>query len=366
MKKNSKKIEVNVDEIAISFRLSDTESMLTASDFVSEYQLFISKLENYSIFSEFGNLQISNKAVAHYTDTYCFDSTPYCSVSFSSKNTSNGVLLKISAQSMSDLRIKTGIEVYTLFQHMSRFAKENNYNARITRCDIAIDYKNYGLEVEKIQRDIFKKDILFFKSANNHEVQCRKNGFFDDRGDARTIYFGNRRNSSYLRVYDKKVELIDKNSTSEQELKNLNINDWIRFELELKQDLAHNLGEIFGDIYSEEDYKNALLKIFTDRFLLCSRRTGKPVSYARELLKDALKSSVELRHDNRRHNDLNKLIADLYSSRFQNTLYKIRMLLGEEKAKDILNDLLEYNKFEYKSNREVEQFIRVYKKNITG
>lgn len=130
------------------------------------------------------------------------------------------------------------------------FLKEMSLCAKFTRLDIAVDdlganfYKLDDL-VQILER---KQDghRIVSKFRNWQEI-CKKKLTGEKIGQ--TVYMGSRKSETFLRVYDKRLEQMNKTS------EDLGL-DWIRWELELKKERAEeavkmivNRGEI-GTIFT--------------------------------------------------------------------------------------------------------------------
>ena len=95
---------------------------------------------------------------------------------------------------------------------------KNAIRARITRCDLALDFFNGEYTPEKALLD---HDNGFF---NNHNMQpkreCRGTAWQKEDQTGKTLYVGRVKNARYVRIYEKGRQLGDKDSP------------WVRFEIQ--------------------------------------------------------------------------------------------------------------------------------------
>ncbi len=108
---------------------------------------------------------------------------------------------------------------------------------KFTRLDIAID--DFGAKYFKPQ-DVFDKyqsDCVVTRFRN-----CTRNDKYDMPKSCcgYTVYFGSRQSEIMLRIYDKKLE---QNGKKEEQL----ADEWVRWELELKDDRANQFAREFSD-----------------------------------------------------------------------------------------------------------------------
>lgn len=108
-------------------------------------------------------------------------------------------------------------------------------NAKYTRIDIACDCYNanmYKLTSEAANAHNYKSKRRKWSEIIQHNTATN-----DITG--RTLYFGSRNSSVFLRIYDKALE------------QGLDL-DWTRLELEIKGKSAHNLAQIIGKLPLDE------------------------------------------------------------------------------------------------------------------
>ena len=132
---------------------------------------------------------------------------------------------------------------YSLWQEtvLSRFCADVLEVGQFTRIDIAID--DYGM-------NYYSPDELDECWHNDKIVTKFRSEYIHRKSDAprncsgRTVYFGSRTSSLMLRVYDKKLE---QNTGLKPTDDNYIDMEWIRWELEFKNERANDLAKQFID-----------------------------------------------------------------------------------------------------------------------
>ncbi len=135
-----------------------------------------------------------------------------------------------------------------------RALSAQGYAINITRIDIATDDFEGYLDMDKIASNCNARNFVSqFRTAYEKGYQNILSG--QDMG--RTIYFGNRRSSTFCRFYDKLQEQRMKAQNDKTALKELEgISHWIRMEFEFKREQALKLvnmicdADNFGELYA--------------------------------------------------------------------------------------------------------------------
>lgn len=159
-----------------------------------------------------------------YTETYFYDRLE---IYLSDKTgIHRKVMLNFSGQGCRIYEQKSSINWISLFACLL-----NEYKAKFTRLDIAIDDFNQIYQTSTIRNACFKKLCVSRLEdwGNNTEGKLIDG---DDYFTMDSFYIGNKRSSRYfLNVYDKKVE-------REQAGKEVTVQTWTRTELRLKAEYA--------------------------------------------------------------------------------------------------------------------------------
>lgn len=181
------------------------------------------------------------------------------------------------------------------------------------------------------KKEVSEKTILVEKT-------CKLQGFTVGK-EIPTCYLGAVSSDSQLRIYDKKLEQVQKRGSKLSYF--LQFDSVVRFELVLKHELAHNFTRKLLKTHDKQVLNDLILSVFLQKFYFKRVKTDKPVVYTKMMMK-ALKeqSSHLMGHVNVDHSL--PLLFDylLDGSGTIPTLYKIYTLWGESD----LNQALEYIK----------------------
>lgn len=121
----------------------------------------------------------------------------------------------------------------------------NHYYGKCSRIDLFIDFINYGISIPD----------LYLKFKNNEFVSCFKKmnyqGFYNISSenifiDGEALTFGSRNSNVELQIYNKKLE-------RENNSFNVEVQDWVRFELRFRHDKAEPACKEFLDVMNSKD-----------------------------------------------------------------------------------------------------------------
>ncbi|WP_235164937.1 replication initiation factor domain-containing protein, partial [Escherichia coli] len=113
----------------------------------------------------------------------------------------------------------------------------DEFDIRLSRLDIAIDFVDEDVLVTKIYDDLLSEELII-KNKGNRIITDDKIRTIGNSGVIQTIYVNSRKGDSFMRIYNKKEESIINNNIDMQRA--LECSNWTRFELELKGTYAHN------------------------------------------------------------------------------------------------------------------------------
>lgn len=128
----------------------------------------------------------------------------------------------------------------------------NSLGAKYSRLDIALDDYNQMLKFSQIEDKVKKGEVVSLSRKRDitETIEVSKQEKFDNKGKSKgkTIYFGTRSSSIYIRFYDKKKE---------QENKGIEVKakSWQRYEIVLRKEKAEDFisrlcsGETFDSLY---------------------------------------------------------------------------------------------------------------------
>lgn len=151
-----------------------------------------------------------------------------------SKRADMGVHVMFSGSALNELH-KGGISPL----EMIKWALEQD--AKVTRIDLALDLYGTPVDMERLYRS---------KQVKGKEGGSKKRSKIENDEGGFTIYFGSRKSAKVLRVYNKAAE------------QNLPGVVWTRFEMEVREDAAHEVAAAIVNISAEDasHYTMGLIK----------------------------------------------------------------------------------------------------------
>lgn len=136
-----------------------------------------------------------------------------------------------SGSSLINIMDKSGKTAFDICQMF------DDYNARVSRLDFAVDVRNENLTPEMLYRASQNQRLEDAIVDGFNGKKSKKRGrrpmtnFFKNSYGGTTFYVGSRTSDKFLRVYDKASQM----GTQDNE-------QWTRIELECKGEIAHSLG----------------------------------------------------------------------------------------------------------------------------
>lgn len=167
--------------------------------------------------------------------------------------TKNTVCYVFTGQGCTDLDKKIESEWNELFVKLL-----NDFNAKITRIDIALDDfdKNSDIKFDRIEKYLkngwYRSSKKSYNIVKSSDVEARKLG--------QTIYIGSRtaKNGYYARFYDKRAQYIEKSQILSDEAQEF----WQRYEISYSKDKAHQVAILLSQDNSPDlIFKSSMRKI---------------------------------------------------------------------------------------------------------
>ena len=291
-----------------------------------------------------------------YTTAYQYGDYPfYFAVAYHPSCPKMGVIVKFSAHSWAVYcqKGKTNIKRFLCS------IKSDVYSTRLSRVDFTVDYQNWGISVNDIYHRLDNKclEIHNYKGEVNHsEISA-----YEINGKVSTFYVGSRKTGTrlFLRVYDKKVEQIEKKGFRYREA--LNTNSWVRFEVVLKGDYAHQLTNIIEKT-DEEKLTDLIASKITEKYRFYDLESKEYADFTTALLNKSEGKFPLLRLESPRDNDLtNSLIHLANGSGLFPVLYKCDEIWGNESSMDLLKCLHGIYKDNYCPNDDVRLWLKNHK-----
>lgn len=339
-------LETSIDELTLVLQapVEVKEKLKDESDWQKQANLIIIEFSYLADLSNiFGNQQVELNVPQGYTDGYTFgEHSFYFCVAYSLENYSMGVIVKFSGQALASYLEKSNQEVYSFLRKI----KSKKYTFRLTRCDLDCDFENVHFSPTTIFNSLKRGTVQpFYKKETAGKTilvkkNCKLQGFAVEK-EIPTCYLGAVSSDSQLRIYDKKLEQIQKKGSKLDYF--LQFDSVVRFELVLKHELAHNFTRKLLKIHSEQELNDLILSVFLQKFYFKRTKTDKPVIYTKMMINALKKQQSHLQgHLNRDHSL--PLLFDylLDGSGTIPTLYKIYALWGESDLDQALGYIKSY------------------------
>lgn len=272
------------------------------------------------------------------------DHSFYFCVAYNKENYQMGIIVKFSAQALAYYLKSANQQVYEFLQGL----KSDKYEFRLSRCDVDVDFLNEKVTPTRIFNDLKNEKVLIYYQKKNKDKltfvrkNCKLQGFAINR-EVPTCYLGAVSSDCQLKIYDKKLEQIERNGSKLDYV--LQFDSVIRFEIALKHELAHNLTDLLLKVTSDKQLNDLILSIFLQKFYFKRAKTDKTTAYTKKM-QQALKSKncYLLGHVNADNDLLQRFKYLLFSSGTISTLYKILAIFGYDdldQAVDYIKDFVE-------------------------
>lgn len=340
-------LKTSIDELTLVLQATVSDKLALESD--DDWQRLANEIivefeKNADLVNVFGNQVEEKNCPSGYNRGFTYGGHAfYFCVAYNDSNYSMGIVCKFSAQALAYYLKVRKTQVYELLQNLN----SEVYEFRLSRCDLDVDFLNESFTPTMIFEDLKHEKVLIYyqKMQKNKRIFVRKKaklqGFAVGK-EVPTLYVGAVSSDSQLRIYDKKLEQVQRNGSKLAWV--LQFDSVVRFELTLKHDLAHNLTSLLLNINSEKELNDLILSVFLQKFYFKRAKTDKATKYTK-MMEHALKEkqSYLLGHFNR-DNDLLRLFKYmLYGSGTVSTLYKILAIWGYadlDKAIDYLKSFV--------------------------
>lgn len=337
-------LKTSIDELTLVLQatVSDKLTLESNDDWKQLADYIIADFEEKAdLKNVLGNQQEEKNCPQGYTTGKKYgDHSFYFCVAYNEENYQMGIIIKFSAQALAYYLKSVKQQVYEFLQAI----RSDRYDFRLSRCDIDIDFLNEKFTPTQIFNDLKHKKVLIYYQKKKKDKMilvrkhCKLQGFAVNQ-EVPTLYCGAVSSDSQLRIYDKKLEQIQKNGSRLAWV--LKFNSVIRFELALKHDLAHNMTDLLLEINSEKELNDLILSVFLQKFYFKRAKTDKVTIYTKKM-QEALKSKQAylLGHVNADNDLLRRFQYLLYESGTISTLFKVLALWGV----DDLNQATDYIK----------------------
>lgn len=233
----------------------------------------------------------------------------YLAIAVNERQPRMGVCIRFSAQATAYFVENVG-EPYLLLQSAH---SPDDYDMHLSRIDLTADYVDEGLNVTDIYRGLTSGSIMVMREqvdSRTGELKERKaasklSGYaVSDK--VPTFYLGSRKANvdALLRVYDKKIEQIEKKGVR-LALAN-SCNDWVRFEASLRHGYARQFGDALLCTGNDAELAVLVASVFLQRyrFYAASSKGAGLAPWTQSLANAIGTRSIRLSSDTSRNNDL--------------------------------------------------------------
>ena len=356
-------VEAGIDQLTIVLLAHDdvlNNKNRRWNDIASE--IIFELEERLNLIDILGKRCSMKKAISGYSIGYTYGNHDFSfAIFYHHQYARMGILVNFSAQALAYYQGQTNLYAYEVLQKM----KSQLYQVRCSRIDIALDFINEGINITEIQNQYNNKElkILVMRERNGKIEQIAKSHSIHgitEGSEFQTIYLGNRENPLYMRIYDKKHEQISNRGSRRSEAKEYN--DWIRFELEIKKDYAHDLTEALLNTNCQTEFKEIILGFFIQKFYFVTVENNEyvPTPFMQKIIDMKNDKSIKLfKSVNTKNTELSKsFLYILKSSGVITALYKILTIWGKNGLNESIKSVINYMKNEYNPNRDCIEFLK--------
>lgn len=351
------KISVGIDELTVVLSVDKTllkglvDWKPKAESMIGEF----SRLANLeSIFGMKKDLE--GKPPQGYTTAYQYGDNPfYFAVAYHPSNPKMGVIVKFSAHSWA-VYCQSG---QTNIKRFLCSVQSKAYRIRLSRVDLTVDYQNWDISVNDIYHKLDDKCL----KIRNHkgEINYSEISAYETNGKVSTFYVGSKKAGTrlFLRVYDKKVEQIEKKGFRFKEA--INTKSWVRFEAVFKMDYAHQLTDIIMNT-DEENMADLIADKVAEKYRFYDLESEKDTDFTTALLEKSKGAFPRLRLESPRDNELiNSLKHLVHGSGLFSAFYKCDEVWGDGSAMTLLKCLHDMYKDDYTPNDDVKLWLKKHK-----
>lgn len=279
-----------------------------------------------------------------------------------------GIYLKFSGQGLKEymkMRDERGDPI-SYIELVRQFMKIKDYfggEARVSKVDFAIDFIDEGLIVDDIYKELQHSSIQsVVLDKKSGKLKLRKNNskisIHAVNNDVQTIYVGSRKNKGnalLLRIYDKKIEQINKRGIYYIQAKNCN--NWVRFEASFRQKYAHQIGEDILRCNSNSELAGLIFRRMTDKYQFY-HNNGKPWILTKVMLAYSDSNCDLLQSQPSRKNELvTTYLYLLKSSGLLSFMFKIQNIYDDPVIDEFFFATYQYFEKEYQPSKDTLSFL---------
>jgi len=328
----------------------------------------ICRFENLSDFKNvFGDKDLERKAPAGYTTAYCYGEHPfYLAVAYHTYYNEMGVVVKFSAQALDYYCETSGLTVYEFLQKI----QHSDYSLRLSRIDLTADYIDENIDVTNIYQSLIDNKVALFREYTNkrtgkldyQKVKISCNGFLQGE-EVPTAYLGSAKSNCRLRIYNKRLEQIQRKGTKYD--KAVACNSWTRFEGVFRNEYSHQLTVELLKINNDMEFADLVASTLSNKFHFMTVANGVAeceTEYTQMLMDCVKNKNFKLKATSTKNFDLVRSIVYMfYGSGVMNSFYKIRELWGIDAVKELMEYLQEELQDSYTPNEDCIYWLKKHR-----
>lgn len=233
-----------------------------------------------------------------YTHSYAFPKMlGNLTVSYHENRPDMGICVNFSATALNEYCASASecfnkpVTVVTLLKKLNFFG----YVTRVSRIDIAVDYIDFQSPFSGSKGNYFSVDEIYKKFEDGKIRVCNQSGVsrlsapkaIETDYSCETIYLGSKQSESFLRIYDKKAEQLDKQAKGKSDPTHYDTaracKAWVRIEAVYRGSYAKQIGDYLMQLSEDSSLSSVLAGFFTDKYQFYNGDT--PLNITKSLLK---------------------------------------------------------------------------------
>lgn len=359
-------LELGVDEITVVLQMPKSfKDLLAKTGWADLAEKMIHVFERMADFKKiFGDRDVEPKAPKGYTKAYHYGEHPfYLAVGYHQYYIEMGVIVKFSAQALDYYCEISGLKVYEFLKKI----RHKDYEIRLSRIDLTADYIDEGLDTTEIYQSLMDGKVALFR-----EYTCKKTGEpkFQKQQmsyegilktkEVPTVYVGSPKSNSRLRIYDKKLEQIQRKGTKYE--KALGCSDWIRFEGIFRNEYSHQLTEELMKISDDNEFADLIASTMANkyRFMIVDQGVADcPTEYTQILIDCISNRDFKLKCPSSKNYDLVRSIRYIFTgSGIMSTLYKVKTIWDINAVVELMEYLLGKLQNDFEPNEDCIYWLK--------
>ncbi len=291
--------------------------------------IFASKLDLEQIL---GKKEVEKTAPLGYKVAYKYGQHDfYFSIAYHPLHRNMGICVKFSAQSLGYYTRESNLAIYEII----KISESGNYTIRLSRVDLTVDYIDYDIDISKLYFDYVNKKVLIYQELedkNGHNIlrlcNLKCSGIISEE-KINTLYIGSNQSKVRLRVYDKKLEQLQKKGNYLDRA--IQCESWVRFEVVFKSDFAHQITDKLLVIKNQNELINLIASLICQKFTFYHEESKEVMGFSQELKRLVLNKSKKIKSAKvNNYSLISDLVYHNKNSGLMSLMYKIQSIWGEK------------------------------------